>query len=136
MVASHFSSPKKKKDNNNNSKMLNQNQNNIADQPEPKRPRVSVTSDPDQNCSRCIAKPETTKTADEDSGREKLTRHRMEMAEALWIPDVWGQESFLKEWVDCSAFDSSLVPKGVASARQALVEECRRANSANSEPVL
>lgn len=65
----------------------------------------------------------------EDCGREKLKKHRMEMAGRVWIPERWGQESFLKDWTDCAAFDRSLVPKGLASAREALVDECRRTNS-------
>ncbi|KAF8397891.1 hypothetical protein HHK36_016816 [Tetracentron sinense] len=62
----------------------------------------------------------------EDSRREKLKRHRIEVAGRVWIPDIWGQEELL---MDCSAFDASLVPRGIMLARAALVEEGRRANS-------
>ncbi|XP_077239674.1 protein BIC1 [Tasmannia lanceolata] len=65
----------------------------------------------------------------EDSGREKLKRHRTNVAGRVWIPDMWGQEELLKDWIDCAAFDRSLVPTNIASAREALVEECRRKNS-------
>ncbi|OVA06011.1 hypothetical protein BVC80_1707g117 [Macleaya cordata] len=65
----------------------------------------------------------------EVSGREKLKRHRIEVAGRVWIPDLWGQEELLKDWIDCSAFDASLFPNGIMSARAALVEEGRRANS-------
>lgn len=65
----------------------------------------------------------------EDSAREKLKRHRVEVAGQVWIPDIWGQEELLKDWIDCSAFDASLVPNGIMSARSALVQEGRRANS-------
>ncbi|GER29064.1 hypothetical protein STAS_04893 [Striga asiatica] len=65
----------------------------------------------------------------EDSGRERLKRHRVEMAGRVWIPDMWGQEGFLKDWVDCAAFDASLVNSSILSARDSLVEEGRRANS-------
>lgn len=61
-------------------------------------------------------------------GRERLKRHRIEIAGRVWIPDTWGQEELLKDWIDCSAFDSSLFQAGISSARKALVEECRRAN--------
>ena len=64
-----------------------------------------------------------------DNGRERLKRHRIEVAGKVWIPEIWGQEELLKDWIDCSAFDSSLVPSGIMSARAALVEEGRRANS-------
>ncbi|XP_010244926.1 PREDICTED: uncharacterized protein LOC104588614 [Nelumbo nucifera] len=65
----------------------------------------------------------------EVSGRERLKRHRIEMAGRVWIPEIWGQEDFLKDWIDSSAFNSSLVPNGLMSARAALIEESHRANS-------
>ena len=65
----------------------------------------------------------------EEYGRERLKRHRMEMAGRVWIPEIWGQESLLKDWIDCEAFDRFLVPKGLMLAREALMEDCRRANS-------
>ncbi|KAK8663081.1 hypothetical protein V6N13_024962 [Hibiscus sabdariffa] len=69
--------------------------------------------------------------SEQDNGRERLKRHRIEMAKSrVWIPDIWGQEELLKDWVDCSAFDDCLVPSGIMSARAALVEEGRRATSA------
>ena len=86
-------------------------------QPEPKKMRLTAET-----------KKESSGSV-EESGRERLTRHQTEMAGRVCIPDAWGHESFLKDWVDCTAFDSSLVPNGVVSARRALVEECRRANS-------
>lgn len=65
----------------------------------------------------------------EDFGRARLKRHRLEIANRVCIPETWGQEAMLKDWADCSAFTSFLVPRGVASARQALVDECRRSTS-------
>ncbi|XP_021833761.1 protein BIC1-like [Prunus avium] len=73
---------------------------------------------------------EPSNVADEDSGRERLKKHRVEVAGQIWIPDVWGQEELLQDWIDCSAFDASLFPSGIMSARSALVEEGRRQNSA------
>ncbi|KAL7137378.1 hypothetical protein ABFS83_10G087700 [Erythranthe nasuta] len=64
------------------------------------------------------------------AGRERLKRHRVEVAGRVWIPDMWGQENFLKDWIDCTAFDASLVNSSITSARDSLVEEARRANSA------
>ncbi|KAK7278663.1 hypothetical protein RJT34_23698 [Clitoria ternatea] len=66
---------------------------------------------------------------EEDSGREKLKRHRVEVAGRVWIPDIWGQEELLKDWIDCTAFDAPLVPSRIVMARAALVEEGRRATS-------
>ncbi|KAL3358166.1 hypothetical protein AABB24_015353 [Solanum stoloniferum] len=66
----------------------------------------------------------------EDSGRERLKRHRIEVAGHVWIPEIWGQEELLKDWIDCSAFDSKLMNNNnIMSARAALVEERRRNNS-------
>ncbi|KAK8715542.1 hypothetical protein V6N13_042876 [Hibiscus sabdariffa] len=61
-----------------------------------------------------------------DNGREKLKRHRIEVAGRVWIPEIWGQEELLKDWVHCSAFDECLVPPGIMSARAALVEQGTR----------
>lgn len=62
----------------------------------------------------------------EDSGREKLKRHRVEVAGNVWIPDIWGQEDLMKDWIDCSVFDASLVSSRIMSARAALVAQGRR----------
>ncbi|XP_031504480.1 protein BIC1-like [Nymphaea colorata] len=59
-------------------------------------------------------------------GRERLQRHRSQVAGRVWIPEVWGKEQFLKEWTDCAALDRALMPMGLVSAKSALVEECRR----------
>ncbi|KAJ0255257.1 Protein BIC1 [Hirschfeldia incana] len=66
-----------------------------------------------------------------DTGREKLKKHRREIAGRVWVPELWGQEELLKGWIDCSTFDTCLVPAGISSARAALVEEARRAASAS-----
>ncbi|XP_010507411.1 PREDICTED: uncharacterized protein LOC104784032, partial [Camelina sativa] len=66
-----------------------------------------------------------------DSGRERLKKHRKEIAGRVWIPEIWGQEELLKDWIDCSTFDTCLVPAGISSARAALVEEARRAATAS-----
>lgn len=72
---------------------------------------------------------EGTSVEGEDSGRERLKRHRVEVAGRVWIPDIWGQEEILKDWIDCTAFDAPLVPSRIVMARTALVEEGRRATS-------
>lgn len=66
----------------------------------------------------------------EDNGRERLKRHRIEVAGRVWIPDIWGQEDMLKDWIDCSAFDSCLVSTNIMSARAALAREATRPSSA------
>ncbi|KAK4766858.1 hypothetical protein SAY86_014609 [Trapa natans] len=69
----------------------------------------------------------------DENGRERLKRHRTEVAGRVWIPDIWGHEDLLKDWVDCSAFDSPLVSGKISSARAALVKEARRANTSDCE---
>lgn len=66
---------------------------------------------------------------EEEKGRERLKRHRLEVAGQVWIPEIWGQEELLKDWVDCSVFEASLVPAKIFSAKAALAEEGRKANS-------
>ncbi|CAL1360618.1 unnamed protein product [Linum trigynum] len=56
-------------------------------------------------------------------GREKLKRHRVEVAGRVWIPETWGQEELLKDWIDCSAFDATIVSNGIMSARDALAAQ-------------
>ncbi|KAF5940605.1 hypothetical protein HYC85_021772 [Camellia sinensis] len=67
----------------------------------------------------------------EVNGRERLKRHRVEVAGRIWIPDIWGQEDLLKDWIDCTGFDASkLKSNNIMSARAALVKEGRiRGNS-------
>ncbi|XP_048136799.1 protein BIC2-like [Rhodamnia argentea] len=67
------------------------------------------------------------------SGRERLKRHRGEVAGRVPIPDLWGQEIFLKDWMDYSAFDAFLAPKGVASAREVLMAEGRRRQATSNQ---
>jgi hypothetical protein len=58
-----------------------------------------------------------------ESGRERLKRHREEVAGRVLIPDTWGQEELLKDWIDYSSFDALLAPKGIMSARESLISE-------------
>ncbi|KAI9122046.1 hypothetical protein K1719_006735 [Acacia pycnantha] len=75
------------------------------------------------------ALPELVSDSAEESGREKLKKHRVEVAGRVWIPEIWGQEELLKDWTDCSAFDAPLVPGRIMTARAALVREGTRANA-------
>ncbi|KAK9279317.1 hypothetical protein L1049_013005 [Liquidambar formosana] len=65
----------------------------------------------------------------EGSGRERLKRHRSEVAGRVLIPDNWSQEELLTDWIDYSSFDALLVPSGIASAREALAAEGRGASA-------
>ncbi|CAI9297864.1 unnamed protein product [Lactuca saligna] len=69
--------------------------------------------------------PEASMVVEEECGRERLKRHRVEMSGRVWIPDIWGQEDLLKKWIDCTVFDSSLEKNSVMSAREALIQEGR-----------
>ncbi|CAN0847026.1 Protein BIC1 [Linum grandiflorum] len=66
---------------------------------------------------------EEEKEEDDSCVREKLKRHRTEVAGRVWIPEIWGQEDLLKDWTDCSAFDAALASNGILSARDALVRQ-------------
>ncbi|KAJ6905064.1 protein BIC1-like [Populus alba x Populus x berolinensis] len=61
------------------------------------------------------------------TGRERLKRHREEVSGKVMIPETWGQENLLTDWIDYSSFDKLLAPDGITSAREALVAEGRRA---------
>nr|XP_017258127.1 PREDICTED: uncharacterized protein LOC108227482 [Daucus carota subsp. sativus] len=74
--------------------------------------------------------------AEEESGRERLRKHRLEMAGRVWIPDTWGQEDLLKDWIDCSAFDGSLVNNTILSARAALIQQRSTTSPANNPTLL
>ncbi|KAE9465589.1 hypothetical protein C3L33_02514, partial [Rhododendron williamsianum] len=67
-----------------------------------------------------------------ETARERLKRHRVEVAGRVWIPELWGQEELLKGWIDCTVFDASLRKSNIMSARAALVEEGRRARANSS----
>ncbi|XP_022983147.1 protein BIC1-like [Cucurbita maxima] len=77
---------------------------------------------------------EAASEEEEEGGRERLKRHRREVAGRVWIPEIWGQEELLKDWIDCFAFDACLFPTGIGSARAALIEEGRRANNGGFRP--
>ncbi|KAG5239405.1 protein BIC [Salix suchowensis] len=49
-----------------------------------------------------------------DCGRERLRKHIEEVAGRVMIPDTWGQENLLKDWID---------------SRESLVAERRRGSS-------
>ncbi|TKY53089.1 hypothetical protein E2542_SST24612 [Spatholobus suberectus] len=89
----------------------------------------SNTFGPTPSASKVVHKEEIASGEGEDSGRERLKRHRVEVAGRVWIPEIWGQEELLKDWIDCAAFDATLVPSRIVMARAALVEEGRRATS-------
>lgn len=75
-------------------------------------------------------------TTEEESGRERLKKHRLEMAGRVWIPDTWGQEDLLKDWIDCTTFDSSLVNNTIVSARAALMQQRSTTTPANNPTLL
>lgn len=74
-----------------------------------------------------IAEPEAI--LQRESGRERLKRHREEVAGRVLIPDTWGQEGLLKDWIDYSSFDNLLAPSGLMSARESLISQGGRGSS-------
>uniref|UniRef100_A0A5B6YNK6 Protein BIC1 n=1 Tax=Davidia involucrata TaxID=16924 RepID=A0A5B6YNK6_DAVIN len=110
----------------------------VSQSKNPKSPRRSDAADDEEasavqvdstTSAAAIDTQEEESSLVEDTGRERLKRHRVEVAGRVWIPDLWGQEELLKDWTDCTAFDASLVNTSIMSARAALVQEGRRANS-------
>ncbi|XP_062224756.1 protein BIC1-like [Phragmites australis] len=107
---------------------------------------VSASQEPEeekQPVAKLGEEPKATTGDDQESTRERLKRHRLEMAGRVWVPEMWGQEKLLKDWVDCAVFDRPLVPTGLLTARRELIAECctRRqettstAASADSSPL-
>lgn len=72
-----------------------------------------------------------TQTRGEDgAGRERLKRHRDEVAGNMRIPDKWGQEQMMKEWIEFSSFDALLGSHHmIIAARDALIADARKAKS-------
>ncbi|WCJ41822.1 Protein BIC2 [Euphorbia peplus] len=66
---------------------------------------------------------------EKEEPRERLKRHREEVAGRVMIPDKWSQENLLRDWMDYTIFDDLLAPKGLASAREALMAEGRSRTS-------
>lgn len=95
-----------------------------------KAPLAFVKSEKQEEVPLYSQTPKTPSGNSSESGREKLKRHRVEVAGRVWIPELWGQEDLLKGWIDCSAFDAPLVPSAIMTARAALAQEGRRANAA------
>ncbi|BAT92080.1 protein BIC1-like [Vigna umbellata] len=68
----------------------------------------------------------------EETGREKLKRLREEvmMMEKVNIPEDWGQEQKLNDWVDYTMFNAFLAPHSlIVSARDALIANACKAKS-------
>ncbi|XP_055834504.1 protein BIC2-like [Solanum dulcamara] len=70
------------------------------------------------------------------SGREKLKRHWREVGGRVCVPEKWGNEGSLREWMDCSSFDKMLAPKELKSAREALMSQGKRARSGSTSRML
>ena len=66
----------------------------------------------------------------EETGRERLKRHREEVMGRVKIPENWGQEKLLNEWIDCTTFDGLFAPhRMIVAARDALAADGRKARS-------
>ncbi|KAJ4846749.1 hypothetical protein Tsubulata_010234 [Turnera subulata] len=78
----------------------------------------------------------TSKATHEPKICERMKRHREEVAGRVVIPETWGQEKLLGDWMDYSSFDKLLAPSGIASAREALVAEGRRSRTGSHRPLM
>ncbi|KAH7404699.1 hypothetical protein KP509_15G039100 [Ceratopteris richardii] len=59
-------------------------------------------------------------------GRQRLQEYRMQMSGKVVIPDSWGREEQLQDWVTYGIVEDALRPAGLMAARAALVNECQR----------
>ncbi|CAN8255090.1 unnamed protein product [Cochlearia groenlandica] len=66
----------------------------------------------------CVPEPTTVL-----SGRERLKRHREEVAGKVPIPENWGKEGLLMGWMDFSAFDAAFTSSQIVSARASLMAD-------------
>lgn len=63
-------------------------------------------------------------------GRERLKRHREEAAKEVVIPEKWGKEQLMKEWIEYTTFDALFAPhRLIVAARDALIADARKAKS-------
>ncbi|GAA0140942.1 hypothetical protein LIER_02197 [Lithospermum erythrorhizon] len=59
-------------------------------------------------------------------GGERVKKYWAELgARRVFIPERWNQEGLLMDWIDYSSFDSLLAPKGIDSARKALIAQAQ-----------
>ncbi|KAL2331925.1 hypothetical protein Fmac_019506 [Flemingia macrophylla] len=68
----------------------------------------------------------------EETGRERLKRLREEVTlEKVNIPEKWGQEQMLNDWMDITMFDAFFAPPHslIVTARDALIANARKAKS-------
>ncbi|KAK7324859.1 hypothetical protein VNO77_28745 [Canavalia gladiata] len=73
---------------------------------------------------------ENKKVEIEETGRERLKRLREETMGDVKIPENWGQEQLLKDWIDYTVFDALFAPHTlIITARDALVAHGRKAKS-------
>ncbi|MED6169210.1 hypothetical protein PIB30_019321 [Stylosanthes scabra] len=71
----------------------------------------------------------------EETGRERLKRHREEVKGRVKIPEDWGQEKMMKEWIDYTTFDALFAPHTViVAARDALIADGRKTTSSSAPP--
>ncbi|GAA0145564.1 hypothetical protein LIER_05734 [Lithospermum erythrorhizon] len=62
-------------------------------------------------------------------GGQRVKKYWAELSSTrVFIPERWNQEELLMDWIDYSSFDSLLAPKGIDSARKALIAEAQRAH--------
>lgn len=64
------------------------------------------------------------------TGLPRLQVYRSAMAGKVIIPDTWGWEQYLQDWVSYGEVEDALRPAGLISARNALVSESQRRDEA------
>lgn len=90
----------------------------------------AATADYNEEVKNKNGKAEAPAAADDEGGREMLKRHREEVAGRVLIPEKWGQEQLLKDWIEYATFDALFAPhRMILSARDALIADARQGRS-------
>ncbi|XP_010535696.1 PREDICTED: uncharacterized protein LOC104810919 [Tarenaya hassleriana] len=108
----------------------------------PTKPTFTKTCSPEESENATVRrnpasseKPNKEESSDQEtalSGRERLKRHREEIAGKVSIPEKWGKEGLLKNWMDFSVFDSAFTSNQVFSARASLMADSTAAGAAGA----
>lgn len=102
--------------------------------PEAEHPKEEYESETTTSCtSDSVA--ESSMAA--ESSRERLKRHRVEVAGRVRIPDTWGQEELLKDWIECTKFDvscSKMYARDALVAQAAARKRIRRSTTNSDVP--
>ncbi|KAM3202082.1 hypothetical protein P3L10_029706 [Capsicum annuum] len=98
---------------------------------------LSMVDDGDHKKSRdFFFESEKLTRGQEEEGPLKLKRHWTKVGGRVYVPEKWEHEGSLREWMDCSSFDTILAPKGIELTRKALMSQGKQARSSSGSRML